>query len=146
MKNGTLRIAGIVLDILVASSVSACAPAESNVSAAQPQQTLRWLRAAREIDLSNASDPAVGPVASGDYSIRAENAAQVISDLEHGQYVSQSQIDDAQFVPPKSLSLEQRARLINCTSSEPIGQVSIGIKRGSGSSELKFWLQDDAAG
>src|SRR5271169_1836007 len=99
MKNGTLRIAGIVLDILVVASLSACAPAESNLSAAQTQPTLRRLQAAREIDLSNASDPAVGPVASGDYSIRAENAAQVISDLEHGQYVSQSQIDEAQFVP-----------------------------------------------
>jgi len=111
MKNGALRIAGIVLGVLIVASVSACAPAE-NVSAAQTQQTLRQLQAAREIDLSDASDPAVGPVASGDYSIRAENAAQAISDLEHGQYVSQSQIDDAQFVPPKSLSLEQRARLV----------------------------------
>ena len=34
----------------------------------------------------------------------------------------------------------------DCTSSEPIGQVDIGIKRGSGPSELKFWLQDGAAG
>ena len=33
-------------------------------------------------------------------------------DLEHGQYVSQSQIDAALFVPPKSLSAEQRADLI----------------------------------
>jgi hypothetical protein len=33
-----------------------------------------------------------------------------------------------------------------CTSSEPIGQVGIGIKRGSGPSELKFWWQDDVAG
>ncbi len=33
-----------------------------------------------------------------------------------------------------------------CTSSEPIGQVGTGIKRGSGPSELKFWLQDGAAG
>jgi putative transposase len=33
-----------------------------------------------------------------------------------------------------------------CTSSEPIGQVGIGIKRGTGPSGLKFWLQDSAAG
>src|SRR5690348_11732433 len=34
-----------------------------------------------------------------------------------------------------------------CMSSEPFGQVSNRFKRGSGSSELKLWLQtDDAAG
>jgi len=33
-----------------------------------------------------------------------------------------------------------------CTSSASIGQVGIGIKRGSGPSESKFWLQDGAAG
>ncbi len=35
----------------------------------------------------------------------------------------------------------------NCTSSEPIGQVGTGIKRGSGPSELNLWLRtNDAAG
>ena len=33
-------------------------------------------------------------------------------DLEHGKYVDRSQIDDALFVPPKSLSLTRRAQLI----------------------------------
>ena len=34
----------------------------------------------------------------------------------------------------------------DCTSSEPVGQVGIGIKRGSGPSELKPWLRmSDAA-
>jgi hypothetical protein len=35
-----------------------------------------------------------------------------MDDLEHGRHVSQSQIDDALFVPPKSLSLAERAQLI----------------------------------
>ena len=71
------------------------------------EQTLRQLQEARETDLSNAMDPTLGPVASGDYSVRADHAAQVMSDLEHGQYVSRSEIDEALFVPPKSLSLER---------------------------------------
>ena len=57
-------------------------------------------------------DPEVGPAASGDYSLRADKAARVMDDLEHGRHVSQSQIDDALFVPPKSLSLAERAQLI----------------------------------
>ena len=80
-----------------AVSLSACAPTESNVSNTQSERTLQRLQAAREIDLSNARDLDVGPVASGDYSLRADKAQQVMYDLEHGQYVSQAQIDDALF-------------------------------------------------
>jgi hypothetical protein len=114
MKNRTLSLAATIASALCfAASLSACAPNESNVAQAQSERTLERLQAAREIDLSNAKDPEVGPAASGDYSLRADKAAQVMDDLEHGQYVSQSQIDDAMFVPPKSLSLVQKAQLID---------------------------------
>jgi hypothetical protein len=114
MKNGTLRLAATIASALCfAASLSACAPTESNVAMAQSERTLERLQAAREIDLSNAKDPEVGPAASGDYALRADRAAQVMDDLEHGQYVSQSQIDDAIFVPPKSLTPAQRAQLID---------------------------------
>src|SRR5271154_478170 len=43
------------------------------------------------------------------------------------------------MVPNYPLSVE-------CTSSEPFGQVSNGIKRGSGPSELKLRLQSGDAG
>jgi hypothetical protein len=99
--------------VFLAASLSSCAPNESNaMSSAQYQLTWQRLAAARESDLANAMDPEVGPAASGDYSIRADRAAQVMDDLEHGAYVSQPQIDAASFVPPKTLSPAQRARLI----------------------------------
>ena len=101
----------ILVSLIV--SLSACAPIESNTSSAQSERTLQRLQAAREIDLSNAMDPDVGPVASGDYSLRADDAAQVMSDLEHGQYVSQSRINAALFVPPQSLSPALRTQLIH---------------------------------
>jgi hypothetical protein len=112
MKNETLRIAGTIVIALFVASLSACAPIESSSSNAQSAQTLQHLQAARESDLSNAKDPEVGPVASGDYSLRADNAAQVMDDLEHGHHVSQSKIDAALFVPPKSISPAQKAELI----------------------------------
>lgn len=114
MKNGTFRIARIVVALLVfAASLSACAPfTESKVSSAQSEQTLQRLQAARELDLSDALDPNIGPVASGDYSVRADKANQVMNELEHGQNVSQSQIADALFVPPTHLSARERAELI----------------------------------
>jgi len=113
MKSNALRLATTVAGALCfAASLSACAPDESNVSLAQSERTLERLQTAREIDLRNAKDPEVGPAASGDYSLRADQAGQVMDALEHGQYVSQSQIDAATFVPPKSLSSAQKAQLI----------------------------------
>jgi hypothetical protein len=114
MKNRTPPLARTIATALCfAASLSACAPTESNVSMAHNERTLERLQAAREIDLRNAKDPEVGPAASGDYSLRADRAAQVADDLEHGKYVDQSQIDDALFVPPKSLSPAQKAEVIN---------------------------------
>lgn len=113
MKNSTCRFIEInLVSLILTLPLSACAPTESNLSNMHSERTLQRLQAAREIDLGNARDPDVGPVASGDYSLRADKAEQVMYDLEHGQYVSQSQVNDALFVPPKSLSLEQRAYLI----------------------------------
>jgi hypothetical protein len=113
MKNEVFQITGIIVIALFAASLSACAPIESSSSNAQSAQTLQHLQAARESDLSNAKDPEVGPVASGDYSLRADNAAQVMDDLEHGHHVSQTKIDAALFVPPKSISAAQKAELID---------------------------------
>ncbi len=116
MRNKHFRDAPLIASTFILAlslSLSACAPAESNVSAARSERTLRQLQAAREIDLSNAMDPTLGPVASGDYSVRADHAAQVMNAIEHGQYVSRSEIREALFVPPKSLSLEERAQLVD---------------------------------
>src|SRR5271165_5799206 len=116
MKSKHLQYARLIAStsiLALSLSLSACAPAESNVTTARTERTLRQLQAAREADLSNAMDPALGPVASGDYSVRADKAAQVLSDLEHGQYVSKSEVNEALFVPPKSLSLEERAQLVD---------------------------------
>ncbi|HZC44826.1 MAG TPA: hypothetical protein VE243_00035 [Candidatus Acidoferrum sp.] len=113
MQSKNLRVVGIAASILLlAASLSACAPAESNLSTAQTEQNLQRLRAARETDLSNALDTAVGPVASGDYSVRAEKAEEVMNEIEHGKYVSQARVNDALFVPPKTISEAQRAQLV----------------------------------
>ncbi len=113
MKNRTLRLAATVaIALFLAASLSECAPTESNLSNAQREQAIQRLQAARELDLGNAIDPAVGPAASGDYSIRADRAEQGMNELEHGRDVSEAQIDEASFVPPKSLSPADRAELI----------------------------------
>jgi hypothetical protein len=108
-----LPIAALAVGLFVlAASLSGCGPAESNATTADLDRTLESLSAARELDLSNAKDLSVGPIASGDYSMRADRAGDVMNELEHGRYVSHSQIGAALFVPPKSITSAQRARLI----------------------------------
>jgi len=75
-------------------------------------QLIQRLRAAAELDRSRAYDVSVGPVAAGDYMLRADRAENVIAKLEHGERVSQAEIADALFVPPASLSETERAQLI----------------------------------
>ena len=115
MKTKSLRIVGITASafLFFAVSLSACAPTESNVSYTQSEQTLQRLQEAREIDLSKAKGS--GGRAGRVWRLFAPRRRlnRSCTTLEHGQYVSQSRIDDALFVPPKSLSPEQRARLID---------------------------------
>jgi hypothetical protein len=97
---------------LLVPHTSPCAPTESNTTAQDPTPLIQQLRAAKELDLSNAHDMSVGPVAAGDYMLRADRADDVISDLEHGVRVPRAEVREALFVPPKSLSETQRAELV----------------------------------
>jgi hypothetical protein len=97
---------------LLVPHTSSCATTESNMPAQSPTQLIQQLRAAKELDLSNAYDLSVGPVAAGDYMLRADRANDVISDLEHGVRVPRAEVRDALFVPPKSFSETQRAELV----------------------------------
>lgn len=97
---------------MLALLLSACAPAASTVSRSPNSQLILELQRAKELDQSYAVDPQVGPVASGDFSVQADKAATAIDEIEHGVEVPQSQINDALFVPPKSISPEQRIQLI----------------------------------
>jgi hypothetical protein len=98
--------------VLLVPHTSLCATTESNTPAQDPTQLIQQLRAARELDLSNARDVSIGPVAAGDYMLRADHAEDVISDLEHGIRVPRAEVREALFVPPKSLSETQRAELV----------------------------------
>jgi len=98
--------------LLLVPHTTACATTESNTPAQDPVQQIQQLRAAKELDLTSAHDLSVGPVAAGDYMLRADRAEDVISDLEHGVRVPRAEVREALFVPPKSLSETQRAELV----------------------------------
>ncbi len=64
------------------------------------------------MDLSNAMDTGLGPLAAEDYMTQAGKAETAITDLRQHSNVPRSEISAALFVPPKHLSSAQRAELI----------------------------------
>jgi hypothetical protein len=75
-------------------------------------QLIEQLQEARQTDLKDARDTALGPDAAGDYMTQAGKAETAIDDLSQHSNVPKSEISDALFVPPKHLSPARRAELI----------------------------------
>jgi hypothetical protein len=98
--------------LLLAPGTSARALTDENPSALERSALIEQLRAAKQLDLRRAYEVSVGPVAAGDYMLRADRADDVIGELEHGVDVPRSEISAALFVPPKSLSESDRAELV----------------------------------
>jgi hypothetical protein len=92
--------------------LTSCATRTSNASPARRSQLIEQLQEARETDLSNALDTSLGPVAAGDYMIQAGKARTAISQLRAGAPVSETEVSEALFVPPRHLSLAERQQLI----------------------------------
>lgn len=89
-----------------------CVPAASQTSSERMTQLLGQLEQARDLDRKNALDPGIGPVLAGDYLIRADKAQAAIDKITGGSYISDPEIADALFVPPKQLTAEERKALI----------------------------------
>lgn len=108
-------------DFIVASIVVACALfglsscSDENSAALIPQdrvQVIEQLQEARQTDLDYATDISLGPIAKGDYLAQADQADSVIRDLNQHSNVTRAQVSAALFVPPKHLSPEMRAQLV----------------------------------
>lgn len=108
-----MKYLAIILGVLLLAPVTpGRAATDSNTNLQEGTQLIQQLREAQQLDKSYALDVSVGPVAAGDYMLRADRAADVIDKIEHGERVSRAEIADALFVPPKSLSESERAQLV----------------------------------
>ncbi len=89
-----------------------CVPAAPQSSPERVAQLTERLEKARDLDRKNALDQSTGPVMAGDYLVRADKAQAAIDKIEGGAYISDAEIADAVFVPPKQLTTEERKALI----------------------------------
>jgi len=75
-------------------------------------QVIEQLEQARQTDLDDARDTSLGPTAQGDYIAQAEKADSAIRDLKEHSNVPKAEISEALFVPPRHLSPQMRAQLV----------------------------------
>jgi cell division protein FtsX len=84
----------------------------STLSPKMQAELIQRLTAARMTDEDAAHDPTVSPVRQGTFLNQMDKADRAIKELEHGFAVSQSELKDALWIPPKHITPQLRAQLI----------------------------------
>jgi hypothetical protein len=98
----------IALPACAGSAVSTMPP----ISPQERTQLIQRLEEAKKLDWNNALDPVVSPVRQESFLNRMNKADRAIRELKYGFEVPQQEITDALWVPPKSISSQERAQLI----------------------------------
>ena len=104
----------VMSGLLMGGSVSAWA-AKSASNTAGPSQGLGLidqLASAKQADWQYALDPNVAPVTESDFLDQMNKADRVIKLIAHGVEVPRQEIAEALWVPPTSITSEERERLI----------------------------------
>jgi len=78
----------------------------------QSADLIKRLQAARELDQRDAYDPDLTTIRREDFTLKAAKADRVIRELQHGFAVSSDEIEDALEIPPRHLTPDKRAQLI----------------------------------
>ena len=81
-------------------------------AADQNAQLIKRLQAARELAQSDAVDPDLTATRREDFTVQAARADRAIRELQHGFVVEPAEIDAALDVPPRHLTPQKRAALI----------------------------------
>jgi hypothetical protein len=75
-------------------------------------ELIQRLEAARMADENAAHDPTISPVRQGTFLRQMDKADRAVKELEHGFPVSQNEINDALWMPPRHITPQLRAQLI----------------------------------
>src|ERR1700691_2914084 len=97
---------------LLSACAQAAAPALTPAPLPNNAQLVERLETAKRLDWTNALDSNVAPTEQEDFLSQMNKADRAIKELTHGFSVPQSEIEDALWVPPKSISAKQKTQLI----------------------------------
>jgi hypothetical protein len=102
----------LCLSMMLPACAQSATPTPTALSSNQKTQLISRLQAAKKQDWESALEPDVAPVTAGDFLVQMNKANRVIKELTHGFDVSPQEITDALWIPPKSISPQERQRLI----------------------------------
>jgi|GEM_PF-2758827 hypothetical protein len=108
---------GILFLTMLCTAISACAqrhrnaPPEPTISQ-QPQQLMRRLEEAEEINENDARDPRIDLVRREDFFEQAAKAERALRKLLYGYDLEPEELTEALAVPPKHLSPKLKAELL----------------------------------
>lgn len=105
-------VSAVFLSILLSACAQAAAPTLRPTSPQDKAALIEQLETAKRLDWNDALDSSVAPATQEDFLEQMNKADRAIKELSHGFPVSQPEISDALWVPPKSMSAEQKDRLI----------------------------------
>jgi len=109
----TIKGSGILLALgCCVAMLPMYACAQRQLSAQQKQQLVQQLGTAKSQDEAVATDTTANPTQAEDAAVQAYKADRRARDLEHGYDVSETKLEHSLEVPPKTLSAEQKADLI----------------------------------
>jgi hypothetical protein len=109
---------GIAVALFFSLALSACAQMTANAPTAPPlslrdkSDLIERLEVAKREDWNGAMDPKVSPVTETDFLSQMNKADRAIKELTHGFDVPPEEISDALWIPPKSITANENARLI----------------------------------
>ena len=95
--------------LVVILSILGCALAGSLVESREA--TIQRLQAAKEKDITEATDNSVSPARQADCAAHAEMADLAVKKLQHGFTVQKWEIEEASEVPPKSVRAQKEQLL-----------------------------------
>jgi hypothetical protein len=84
----------------------------ASLSSQQTSQLIQRLDAAKKADWNAALDPTVSPVREETFLNQMNKEDRASKELSHGFSVPQTEINDALWAPPRHISPEERAHLI----------------------------------
>jgi hypothetical protein len=114
MKMRKSAAAILISGVLIGGAVPALAatPADNLAPKYHGARFLDQLASAKQLDWQSALDPSVAPITKIDYLDQMNKADRDIRLLTHGFDLSQQELADALWIPPKAITPEARVELI----------------------------------
>jgi hypothetical protein len=109
---GVARLVPFLLLIALPAFAADTPSAAAAKSQANRSDLIQQLETAKRADWDAALDPTVSSIRHGSFLNQMNKADRAIEELTHGFAVPQSEINDALWMPPKHITVEERAKLI----------------------------------